>query len=159
MKKMIAIGVLCFAGAVFAQEQTAPVAAAPAATCECKAGKPCTCGDKCACGEGCPCCAKKGPAARRHPGEGRRGGPKYKKCACSPDCQGIILLPPDAEEGEPLFKLLAEQRGGRGPGAGKGSKGPRGKGHGKGPHRGKGPEGGDRRPPAPPAGDAPASAE
>ena len=39
--------------------------------------------------------------------------PKFKKCECCPECKGVIILPPNAEEGEPLFKLFGGE--GRGP--------------------------------------------
>ena len=122
MKKLIAIAALSMAGIVFAQEpEVAPApeaAPVPPPQCECVAGKPCVCPEPCKCGGE----EKKGPRCgefRKHGGrhgrpgmrghEGRgmhRQGPKFKKCDCCPECQGIIILPPNASEGEPLFKLF-----------------------------------------------------
>ena len=92
--------------------------------CKCKSGKPCKCGPECKCppkGDKCKC--DKAAGERRGPGEGRHGrrGPKFKKCDCSPNCPGVIILPPDSEEGEPLFKLFGGKgRPGEGMGRGRG---------------------------------------
>lgn len=124
MKKLIAMAALCMAGVVFAQEQEAapaPEAAPEAPKCECGAGKPCECPKPCKCGGE----EKKGPRGefRRHGGmHGQRPGmrgpqgqggrgmhrqmPKFKKCECCLECKGVIILPPDSQEGEPLFKLF-----------------------------------------------------
>lgn len=128
MKKLIAMTALCMAGMVFAQEpEAAPeAAAAQPAKCECVAGKPCVCPKPCQCGGE----EKKGPRGEfrkrdgRHGKPGMRGpegrgmnrqGPKFKKCECSPECQGIVILPPNASEGEPLFKLFGGERRGQRP--------------------------------------------
>ena len=153
MKKMIAMSAICMAGMVFAQEPVAPAeGAAPAEPpkCECAAGKPCECAQPCKCGEEMPAPRKgelrhnrgpkgeggmrqgrgpngMGPEARRPP------MPKFKKCECSPECKGVIILPPDSPEGEPIFKLFPRPEGngprpeGRGPRPGMRNR------HGKGP--------------------------
>lgn len=119
MKKLVAMTAICVAGMVFAQEPAAPEAAVPAGApkCECAEGTPCQCGAE-----------KKAPAPgefRRNRGQrgegavrGKRGPqgerpamrrppmPKVKKCECSPECKGVIILPPNATEGEPLFKVV-----------------------------------------------------
>ncbi len=136
MKKLMMIAALCVSGMVFAQEaepvpapecapcegQKCECAPDKGPKCECAAGKPCECPKPCKCGEGGERKCPKGGEFRR-PGEkgprhGMRGehgkgdrpmhhrGPKFKKCDCSPECKGIILLPPDSPEGEPLFKAF-----------------------------------------------------
>ena len=124
MKKLIAMSALVMAGMVFAQEPeaTAPEAApAEPPKCECGAGKPCECPKPCKCGG-----ERKGPRGEFRRREGMQGQhrqgmqgphgrhmPKFKKCECSPECKGVIILPPDSQEGEPLFKLFRGE--GRGP--------------------------------------------
>ncbi len=110
MKKLMTIVALCLAGIAFAQEPDAVASATP------PADKPAV-------------EAPKPPANRDFRQRGMRGpqrpAPKFKKCECCPDCKGIIILPPNATEGEPLFKAFGE--GPRGPrGEFKGPRGPRG---------------------------------
>ena len=131
MKKLMAMAAVCMAGIVFAQEpEVAPAPeAAPAEPpkCECVAGKPCECPKPCECGgenKG-PRHGEfrkdgrmghrpemRGPHGRKGPGMHRQG-PKFKKCDCCPECKGVIILPPNATEGEPLFKAFGGER--RGP--------------------------------------------
>ena len=65
---------------------------------------------------------RKAPPVRQH---GMRG-PRVKKCDCCENCKGVILLPPNSTEGEPLFKGRdrMHQRPGR-PGPGPRHGGPR----------------------------------
>jgi len=110
MKKLMTIAALCLAGIAFAQEPDAVASATP------PADKPAV-------------EAPKPPANRDFRQRGMRGpqrpAPKFKKCDCCPACKGIIILPPNATEGEPLFKAFGE--GPRGPrGERPQFKGPRG---------------------------------
>ena len=125
MKNLVVAVALFAAGTLFAApcgEAGSCAKDGPKAACECKSGKPCKCAPECKCADkGDKCKCDKGP------GEGRRGQgphgrrmPKYKKCDCSPNCPGVIILPPDSEEGEPLFKLFKEQGGKPGEGMGRG---------------------------------------
>ena len=65
---------------------------------------------------------------RRDPAMRRPGmrGPRAKKCDCCENCKGVIILPPDSTEGEPLFKgreRMSRSPGEAGPGRHRG--GPR----------------------------------
>lgn len=120
MKKLIIAGALGIAGLVYAQEaaveaETSATPVAPAAACQCQAGEPCTCGEACKCAK--PQLPPRGPRpefrGHRHgPHHGARPPhqmPKFKKCTCCEGCEGVIILPPNSTEGEPLFKLFKKE--------------------------------------------------
>lgn len=122
MKRLIVIAAICACGMVFAQEAEAPAPEPP--KCECKQGKPCECPPPCECADG---------EKKKDGGEFRKRGPrgknapgnriKVKKCDCCPECKGVVILPPDAEDGEPLHKFLESQ--GMRPGGRQGRRGRR----------------------------------
>lgn len=109
---------VCGEGCACGAQPSAPAVAAPAAAvpvCECKAGKPCICGEGCRCGAACSAPCQDGKCALRGGPNGHRGPrphhrmPKFKKCTCCEGCEGVIILPPDSPEGEPLFKLFMKK--------------------------------------------------
>ncbi|MBR0197448.1 MAG: hypothetical protein IJQ34_04885 [Kiritimatiellae bacterium] len=114
MKKLMMMSVICATTLVFAQQQEQSNApeAAPECKCGCSAKKlpppPCAKAEGCRRGMQCPQkegfppkCGPKAECGAQRPAPAL---PRIKKCDCSPDCKGVIILPANSTEGEPLFK-------------------------------------------------------